>query len=275
MTPIQTQSETYLPAGTIFDARTHTPITEQALMDDLSSVSVVYAGEQHTQPEHHQIQLTILKSLWDRNPNIVVGMEMFDRTYQPVLDRWSNGELTLEMFLKLTHWGANWKFPIALYQDILEFIRDHHLRLAALNIPFNLPPKIAIGGIDSLTDAEKRLLPRHIDTGNQEHLEYLKKIFDMHPIPLQDNFDFFYEAQCTWEDAMAEAVSENVKEGSIMVVILGNGHIYRYFGVPDRAYSRTEAPFRTVYPMPEKHPIPTDRVADYLWITPSTAGESP
>ena len=38
-----------------------------------------------------------------------------------------------------------------------------------------------------------------------------------------------------------------VGEGS-MVVLVGNGHIKEKFGVPDRAFALTQAPFRTIMP---------------------------
>lgn len=264
------KTDAHFPENTIIETRTGQPVTEQALMADLGSVGVVYAGEQHTDAGHHRVQLQILKALWERRPGLVVGMEMFDRTYQPVLDRWSKGELSMEAFLRLTHWQANWKFPISLYQEILEFIRDHRIRVLALNIPFYLPPRIAVGGVDSLGVEDRRWLPSRIDTQNPDHRAYVKTIFDFHPVPVRENFEFFYEAQCTWEDAMAETLVQYPTKGAMVLVLLGNGHIFRHFGVPDRAFSRSAIPFRTVYPVTGR--IPSEKVADYIWIS---GGEPP
>ena len=81
-------------------------------------------------------------------------MEMFDHTYQDVLDMWSAGELDQKDFLKKSHWYANWRFDFSLYREILEFIKENHIRLVALNIPSHIPPKIREGGIDNLREDE-------------------------------------------------------------------------------------------------------------------------
>ena len=65
---------------------------------------------------------------------------------------------------------------------------------------------------------------------------------------------------------MAETVAENLNGGQ-MVVLVGNGHIQFKYGVPDRAFDRTGASFRTVYPVGADNE--TDlKIADYLWVTP-------
>lgn len=253
--------------GTIIETATGRVVTETAFFKAISSARVIYVGEQHTAVDHHEVQLRVLKFLQTQQPDLVVGMEMFDRGYQPVLDRWSSGELTMEEFLRLTHWRANWKYPISLYREILEFVRDHRLRLIALNIAFHLPPKIAAGGIDSLSVEEKRLLPARMDFQNAAHREYVKQIFEMHPTPVQESFEYFYEAQCVWDETMAETVSRRLPEATAMVVFLGNGHIFRHFGVPGRVFSRTNIPFTTIYPVTGHEKMPDEDAADYLWIT--------
>ena len=80
-----------------------------------------------------------------------------------------------------------------------------------------------------------------------------------------DNFDFFYEAQCVWEDTMAASVALNMKD-DLMIVIAGNGHIIRKFGIPDRAFRRTGAEFRTIFQATAGGEIESD-YADYIWVT--------
>ena len=250
---------------TIISGKTGDPVSFETLIADLNRVRIVYVGEQHTHADHHKIQLRIISALYAHHPDLIIGMEMFDTTYKPVLDDWSAGKLDLDTFLKRVHWYANWKFDVALYRDILNFIKDHQIRLVGLNIPFHLPAKIAIGGVDSLSEDDKKHLPRQIDTKNADHRAYVERIFRMHHIRGRDDFETFYSAQCVWEDAMAEAIADN-DTGSKMVILAGNGHIYRKFGIPQRAYRRTKAPFRTVYPAPVGSQV-TLSDADYFWTT--------
>jgi uncharacterized iron-regulated protein len=111
---------------------------------------------------------------------------------------------------------------------------------SALNVPFYIPSRIRVGGLDSLSKTDRMHLPDIIDTTNADHRAYLEEIFNLHAFSGRDKFEFFYEAQCTWEDAMADAVAENLGSGK-MVVLAGNGHIIRKFGIPNRAFARSHA----------------------------------
>jgi uncharacterized iron-regulated protein len=252
--------------GSIISGRTGSPVTYEALIKDLAGVRVVYVGENHRDIYHHQIQLQIIQSLLKQSPNLVVGMEMFDRSYQPVLDQWTEGELDEKTFLKQVHWYANWRYDFKLYKEIFAFIQEKKIQLVGINIPFHLPSKIAIGGIDSLAPEEKKFLPESIDTTQPEHRAYVKKIFDSHRIKGRDDFENFYMAQCVWEDIMAEAVARHLQDRQ-MIVLVGNGHIVKKFGVPDRAFSRTHVSFRTVYPARIGNQVELSD-ADYIWATP-------
>jgi len=257
-------------AGTILSGLTGKPVSFRALLGDLNRVQIVYAGERHTEVEDHKIQLRIIEALFADDPGLTVGMEMFDTTYQPVLDEWSSGKLDESRFLERVHWYANWKFDFDLYRDILVFIKDHRIRLVGLNLPFYIPPRIAIGGIASLSKDDRRYLPEYIDTQNAEHRAYLKKIFSMHHLKGREDFENFYAAQCVWEDTMAASIAR-YSTGSKMVVLAGNGHIYRKFGIPDRAYNRTHVPFRTVYPSAAGTKVDLSE-ADYIWLTGTSSG---
>jgi len=253
--------------GTIISTKTGTAVSFEELLSDLSKVQVIYVGEQHHDSAHHKVQLDIIESIYKTRPDVVIAMEMFDQTYQPILNLWSAGELDQAMFLEKVHWYANWKFNFELYKNILELIKDKHLRLVGLNIPFHIPPKIAVGGLSNLSDSDRKHLPKKIDTSNTAHRAYVEQIFKHHHVRGRSNFDFFYEAQCAWEDTMAAAVAQNLKK-NIMVVLVGNGHIIRKFGIPDRAFKRTSAAFRTIYPATVGSEVESD-CADYIWVTPA------
>lgn len=256
-------------AGTIVSARQHTPVALEALFNDLTSVRVVYVGEIHTNKMHHQHQLEIIKGLFKKNLRLVVGMEMFDHTYQPVLDLWSAGELDEKAFLEKTHWAVNWRYNFGLYRPIFEFVRDNKIPVVALNIPNHIPPKVRVGGLDNLQPEDKAHLPAKIALNDTAHRAYIQKIYKQHlhhQFGGKGNFEYFYMAQSLWEDTMAEAIAQNIGDRT-MVVLVGNGHIIRKFGVPNRAYGRKKLPFRTIYQTAVGGKIDLS-AADYIWVTP-------
>ena len=255
-------------AGVIISTKLGKPISFQELLADLNSSQIVYIGEKHTNVSHHQIQLEVIQALFKTHSNLAVGMEMFDHTYQDVLDLWSAGKLDQKDFLKKSHWYANWRFDFSLYSEILEFIKENHIRLVALNIPNQIPPKIREGGVDNLREDEKEHLPQQIDTSKAAHREYLQNVFDDHKHHFKGEVEFenFYAAQSVWEDAMAEMIAQHLKN-DVMVVLAGNGHIQFKYGIPDRAFDRTGALFRTIYLASAGEAVGLN-IADYIWVTP-------
>ena len=259
--------ETPLAVGAIVDSRNKQIVTFDQLIQQLMSARVVYVGERHTDRAHHRIQLEIIQALVKKGIKVRVGMEMFDHTYQTVLDQWSAGDLPWDTFLKKCQWYANWKFDDDLYKDILVYIQQRQLKLIGLNIPFCIPPKIAVGGLENLSAADRSQLPKHIDTTQPEHRAYLEKIFKMHHMRGREDFENFYAAQCAWEDGMAKAVADNLDQAT-MVVLAGNGHIVRKFGIPGRAFKRSKASFRTVYLATPGIPASLQD-GDFIWVTPA------
>jgi uncharacterized iron-regulated protein len=254
------------PQGSIILASTGKSITFDDLVSELMGVPLVFIGERHTDPSHHSVQLKIIREMHRNDPSLIIGMEMFDQSYQHVLDLWSSGRLDRQMFLEKTHWYANWRFRYGLYQDILDFIKENRIKVVGLNVPFHIPPKIAVGGMDSLLPEEKKYLPKQIDTSNDAHRAYVKKIFDRHQVIGRKNFDFFYQAQCVWEEIMAETIAANLAAHR-MIVLAGNGHIINRFGIPDRVVRRVPSELRTIYLTPAGGTIERS-FADYIWVTP-------
>jgi uncharacterized iron-regulated protein len=84
------------------------------------------------------------------------------------------------------------------------------------------------------------------DTTNADHRAYVEEIFKKHKVRGRESFEHFYMVQCVWEETMAESIALYLKKRSMMVVLVGNGHIIHKFGIPDRAFDRTGATFRTL-----------------------------
>jgi len=93
------------------------------LLEDFQRARIVFVGENHDQIEHHRIQARILQELSDKGKDLAVGMEMFKRSQQPILDRWSQGLLAEEEFLREVDWENTWDMDYSLYKGILDEIK--------------------------------------------------------------------------------------------------------------------------------------------------------
>ncbi len=266
-------SDQQFAVDTILSTTTREPVSYEEMLADLAQVQVVFVGEVHTNAAHHDIQARIIQALQDRHSDLSVGMEMFDHRYDPVLAQWSAGDLDRETFIQKTHWyvrRAGWGFDFELYAPIFETIRENRIRLVGLNVPGWIPSKISRGGLDNLLPDERALLAETIDTENEAHRAYAENIFNIHPHHGIATFDYFYEAQCAWEDTMAQSIVRKMGDAP-MVVVIGNGHIIRKFGVPDRVHARNQASLRTVYLAAVGSEVDWD-YADYIWVTPQVTG---
>ncbi len=266
-------SDQQFAVDTILSTTTREPVSYDEMLADLAQVQVVFVGEVHTNAAHHDIQARIIQALQDRHAELSVGMEMFDHRYDPVLAQWSAGNLDRETFIQKTHWyvrRAGWGFDFELYAPIFETIRENRIRLVGLNVPGWIPSKISRGGLDNLLPDERALLAETIDTENEAHRAYAENIFNIHPHHGIATFDYFYEAQCAWEDTMAQSIVRKMGDAP-MVVVIGNGHIIRKFGVPDRVHARNQASLRTVYLAAVGSEVDWD-YADYIWVTPQVTG---
>lgn len=239
------------PIGTeeIFSLPEEERIPFDQLLADIETAKVIFVGESHDQIEHHEIELKILQGLLEKGKKVVVGMEMFQRSQQPVLDRWGQGLLTEGEFLKEIHWKTTWGIDYDLYKGILDEVRKKNLKLIGLNVERELVRKVAEKGIEGLLPEDKRKLPE-MDLADKEHRAYVKSAYRGHRGGSAKDFKHFYEAQTLWDEGMAETLSDFLRspeaEGKTLLVFAGRGHIVFGLGIPKRLYRREPVPYVTI-----------------------------
>ncbi|MEW6377196.1 MAG: ChaN family lipoprotein [Thermodesulfobacteriota bacterium] len=248
------------------------------LLDDLQMARVIFVGESHDRVEHHQIQVKIIQKLLEKGKDLAIAMEMFQKGQQPVLDRWSQGLLSEEEFLKEVQWETTWGIDYHLYKGVLDEIRNNRLKVLCLNVQRDLVRKVAQNGTEGLSPEEKKMLPE-MDLTDQQHRAYIRSIYKTHQGGSAKDLENFYQAQCLWDEAMAETISEFLispegKEKTILV-FAGSGHVVFDFGIPRRFYRRAPFPFRTVVLKEWKKNVDQDltntgtplSIANFLWVT--------
>ncbi len=240
-----------ISVGDIVHVASGEKITFSQLADSLDGARIVYIGEIHSNMESHDVQMQVLKEFYERyGDNIAIGMEMFKRPHQDVLDKWTVGEISEKDLLSSTDWWHEWGFDYSLYKDIMDFTRDSKIPVVALNITREFQKKISKNGIEGLSKEERESLPE-IDTGDFYHRRYLERIMKGHgDTDMSDAFERFYLVQCVWEDIMADSISRYLSspqgKDRKLLVFIGGGHIIYHFGVPKRVFRRNHLPYRTI-----------------------------
>ena len=213
----------------LLDIRTGAEISYRELLKDLASVQVVFIGESHDHPGHHRMQLTLIRDLEKQNPQLAVGLEMFQVDFQQDLDRWTRGELAESEFLPI--FEQNWSWWPG-YRPIFEHARDNSVPLLALNISREITRQVARSGFDSLDPGLLSDLEGVTCSVDPEYEAFIRRALGGHGHNRID-FIYFCEAQLLWDISMARhLVSYLEKNPDHKVVVLsGNGHSWKY-GIP-------------------------------------------
>jgi len=210
------------------------------IIDSAAGKKIVYVGEYHDRFSHHSVELDVIKGLYRKDQKLAVGMEMFQRPFQKTLDDYIKGSIDEREFLKNTEYFKRWGFDYNLYKPILDFARSKKIPVIALNLRREITDKVSKGGMDSLSEEEKKEVPQQMDFSDSEYRDQLKEVFEQHKSTGERDFDFFYESQVLWDETMAMSIDEFLRKNPDhrMVVVAGGGHISYGSGIPKRAFRR-------------------------------------
>jgi beta-lactamase class A len=266
-------------AGEIVSARAGKPLPFSRMIGEMKDSRFIYVGESHDNMMMHDIQFKVIQGLFEQNPAIAIGLEMLPAECQPVLDKWTQGVLSKEDFLRQVNWYVHWSMNFGYYEKILGFARENRIPVFGLNAPRDVISKIRMKGWEALTDEEKVLVPEP-DVTNEDHRTLIRTVFESSEIPhamkgegLDKMFDGLYRAQSAWDEVMAaNAIRGAEREKRRMVVLAGSGHLLYNLGINRRVYERNRLPFRTVVSLelaPEEKSRAVSRsFADFIWGIP-------
>ncbi len=238
-------------AGDISHVATGLPMSFDGMMDVVAASRLVCVGETHDNIHAHEVELRIIRDLFRRFPGgIAIGMEMFRAPQQPVLDRWTRGELAEPDFLKAVDWQHTWGLDFGYYRAILDFARDQHIDLVALNPPEALQKQVERHGLDALPPDLKAQLPELGAPDPWERAE-MKAVYGGH-LPSAGQFDAFFRVQRLWEESMAQHLVNYLKsprgQGKVMITLTGGGHVEYGFGLPKNVVRRMPLSYVIVEP---------------------------
>ena len=218
----------------------------RTMIDEVSSVPVVFVGERHDSAAHHKLQLEVLKGLKAKGKSLAIGMEMFEGSSQKALDDWSAGKTSTYAFVRI--YQGNWRnLPYSLYEDVFDYARDNRIPIVALNAPRKTVEKVSRQGFSSLTSDDRRLLPPGADAEvSDAYLDFIRSSYAAH-LKNVDRFRHICEAQMLRNRVMASRIRDyhQLHPESVMVVITGGGHARGKGGIPAELGS---LPFRIILP---------------------------
>jgi uncharacterized iron-regulated protein len=214
-----------------------------SIIDEIMDNRVIYLGEMHTDYGSHLLQLQVIQALYEKNPNLAIGMEMFPRSSQQALDDYINGTTTDEKdFLNQSKYFKVWGYDYRMYRDIIGYAKKHRIPLVGLNLDKEIVSTVFSKG--STDELSKEQIAQVAAERDVDLPGYRKRLTAVHAVhnnsPHGSNFNGFLQAQSMWDETMAESIVNYLQAhpDRQMVVIAGTGHVYKDSAIPPRVARR-------------------------------------
>ncbi|WP_130470041.1 ChaN family lipoprotein [Candidatus Magnetaquicoccus inordinatus] len=299
LNPAETLWQTDSPP-TILDSRNHKQLNPAALLPELLKADVIYLGEEHDNPHHHQIQLAVLQQLLQHGKKPLIGFEFFSREQTPWLMHYTVGKpsslpikqpLDPDQQLRV-QLGWEKREDWSYYFPLLQLARQQHLTIFGADLPEGLRLRLTREGLQSLTPLERSLW-RQTPFQHADYQQLMRdKLAQAHcGMASESLLDRLYETWLARNEAMAQsivAMSEN--NDSPIVIIVGAGHVTHNMGIYERVHalrpqlrqlnlgliSGSWEEFVSSLPLPTLHIGSTSFLPahEMLWLTPASAESS-
>jgi len=104
----------------------------EQVADELSKFDVVFFGEFHGHSGIHLAQMQLFAALQQRNTNMTLSLEQFERDTQHLVDLYLEGKIGEKV---LQEEGRAWPNYAQSYRPLVEFAKDNSLPVVASNAP--------------------------------------------------------------------------------------------------------------------------------------------
>jgi uncharacterized iron-regulated protein len=218
-------------------------LDEASFWAKLAAARAVCIGEEHPNPHHHWVQLEVVRRLAKQWPHFALGMEMFQRPFQGVLDDFAAGRIDDAALRTRAGWDERWGYDYTLYQPIIASAVSAHASLLALNAAKELTKKVVHHGLEGLTADERGQVPE-LDLKDARHRAWFDALMEgmggteahskgagKDGQPAADDApsaDRVYTVQVIWDETMADTAAKWLAghADAHLAILAGNGHCH-------------------------------------------------
>ncbi|MHC8388454.1 ChaN family lipoprotein [Pseudomonas sp. MDT2-39-1] len=246
--------------GEIHDLRSGQVLTPRELVARLAEPSRLIVGEQHDNPDHHQLQLWLLQELGERRPQGSLLLEMLTPDQQPRIDEVRRASTLPADLPDALNWQSGWDWN--LYGPIVGFVLTQPYPLLAANLD-NLEIRTVYA--KPLTLSGSRSNAASVKD------ELLAQINDSHCGLLPTSqMPAMLAVQQQRDRRMAERL---LLAPTPSLLFAGAYHARKDVGVPIHVLDLGEPQAPTVLMLAEQGGEVTPAMADYVWYTPVTPAQ--
>ena len=241
-------------------------VSLEAAADDLATYDVVFFGEAHAHAGNHLAQMRMFQALYDRNPEITLSLEHFERDVQGVVDQYLAGEIGEKVLQKD---GRGWDNYKSSYRPLVEFAKEHELPVIASEAPKSAVICVGRKGpevIDEIPQPDRSWIAAEIHVEEGAYMDKYKKFIgessthggsskkagkgedeqeeaapDPQMAAIMEKMTMkSFTAQVVRDDTMAESIALHLKDNPGRKVIHMNGtfHSASHLGTPERLKMR-------------------------------------
>jgi uncharacterized iron-regulated protein len=174
----------------------------------LTDYDVIFVGEVHELRVAHEAELAILTGLSERDPNLALALEMFERDVQYILDAYLKGQISEDTFLERSRPWPNYPED---YRPLIELAKKKGIPVIAANIPRRAAAAVATTNKISpkVLGADRIYLPGTFHLDSKEYQNRFASTVGQMPDgnPMQGRkVDGLYKAQVLKDAVMAASV---------------------------------------------------------------------
>ena len=263
------------------DAARFVALTE--LEQRLAGSTFVLIGENHDNAEHHRVQLDLVAALVRHGRRPAIAMEQFDREHQAAIDAAREARprdaAHLRSAAKFNERGWHWAF----YEPIVDLALEYSLPLIAANLSRADALRVVSAGLGSLGADRLRELGLDQPLEDARHAR-LEAVIDAGHCgkTAAATLTGMAQAQRARDAVMAHSVAAHRGRGTVLIA--GNGHVRRDFGVPHhlerlaagaRVTSVGLVEIRAGEPRADDYPEHRNSLFDYVWFTSGIPRDDP
>lgn len=243
--------------GHIIDLRSGQRVSPEALVERLASEDRVLIGERHDNPDHHALELWMLKALAERRQQGSVLLEMIEPSQQrrviDVQGQMMQGQRPGDLPGALG-WGKGW--PWALYGELVTYSLAQPVPVLHANLDRNEITAI-YRDPTPLTGApaDQRVQAQLLDQISVSHCNMLPESQLPAMLAVQQQRDRRMASQLATAPEPA-------------LLFAGGFHVRRDLGVPLHLSDRG-SPAAVVLMLAEVGDVVSAKQADYVWFTPA------
>ena len=189
---------------------------------------------------------------------MALGLEQVQVQFQPILDAFSSGKISLEQMRQQVEWDRRWSWPFPNYEPVFQAARDCGVSLVALNVDSEDLVRVEQGGFPGLG---RERLKRYIVDGDgfadfaasrpfATYVDYvIRPSYQLHEsmgllrytmsgelLEQPMSFRNFFSARILWDESMACQAEQWTQQnpGGLLIGLVGADHVKFQNGIPGR-----------------------------------------